>query len=470
MSEDMVIETDPEVIEYHAIRGSYGKTTYFMTKASLRDVAENLELAPQGTLNFKERIQRIVNENRVEDEILPYLEHNELKFFNSIVCILLPDSENQQEYWAFEEFKTGAGLLLGGLGKLKLTKNVARVVLDGQHRYSALKRYWRKYNGDMFNKVEAIEVALIFVVIDDIGKKGTAHEHVRSTTISAVRNLFAVLNKTARSVDSSTLLLIDDSIITNIVTRRFIEEGLIEEKYIKWTGGQNLTLSDPYFTSLHVINDIVCFWLRDDEKAQKEYGEKEERDIIVNDVYANTSNTEISLRDAIPRIITETEPFMQWTNFINEQGIVIKLQPESSLTTHSQRREIKNKRTEQLYFTVAGQRALYQAIASRFIRSKRTDLQTLSSIIENVNRLLLADCFQRTCKDDNPFYGLLFDGKNRMIHVNSSVKCSRLILSVALGENLAKEKIKTSYQELTGKQPEILEEYWKRVISVLTEN
>ncbi len=74
----------PTFIEYHAVRGSYGRVTYFVTMTSLRDAAENLSLAPQDTLTFSERIQRVVNVRRVEKEIVPYLQNNDLRFFNAL--------------------------------------------------------------------------------------------------------------------------------------------------------------------------------------------------------------------------------------------------------------------------------------------------------------------------------------------------------------------------------------------------
>lgn len=125
----------PETIEYHALRGSFGRVSYFVTKASLRDVAENLDLAPQQDLSFGERIQRVINEDRVRREILPYLKANELRFFNALVCILLPDAGNNQPFWDFQEYRDDNDQLLGGLGKLRVAKKVGRVVLDGQHRF-----------------------------------------------------------------------------------------------------------------------------------------------------------------------------------------------------------------------------------------------------------------------------------------------------------------------------------------------
>src|SRR4029079_7442236 len=121
-------------------------------------------------------------------------------------------------------------------GKLKITKDVGRIVLDGQHRFSALEELWKSKRHDSTDSDLAIEVALIFVVVDEIGKVTHPQKGLRTKTIVAVRNLFAVLNKTARSVDKTTLLLIDDTDILNVMTRSVVERQFVNELYVKWTG------------------------------------------------------------------------------------------------------------------------------------------------------------------------------------------------------------------------------------------
>src|SRR5438046_426603 len=148
----------PSFVEYHALKGSYGKISYFVTKTSLRDVAENLVLAPAKTLSFTERIQREINVERVETEILPYLRQNDLRFFNALVCVLLPDNDSSPGFWSFDEYTDGKGQNLGGLGKLQITKEVGRVVLDGQHRFLALKKLWEQVRQDPESADARIEV------------------------------------------------------------------------------------------------------------------------------------------------------------------------------------------------------------------------------------------------------------------------------------------------------------------------
>lgn len=296
----------PTFIEYHALRGSYGRVTYFVTKTTLRDAAENLTLAPQDALTFSERIQRVVNIKRVEREIVPYLEHNDLRFFNALVCILLPDSNSVQSFWDFEEYKDDNNAPIGGLGKLKIIKDVGRVVLDGQHRFIALQQYWKAKRDSSQNDKE-LDIAIVFVVVDELGRIGTQTPKLRNKTIENVRNLFAVLNKTARSVDKTTLLLIDDTSIFNVMTRGLMEDKVIDELVVKWTGGDNLQPRDPYFSTLNVLRDSIAFFLSDfKEELDVECGSDADRDELKDKYYSNTPGFEVPTNQAIARIFLET--------------------------------------------------------------------------------------------------------------------------------------------------------------------
>ncbi len=250
----------PAFIEYHSLRGSFGKISYFSTKTSLRDAAENLALLPQEGLTFKERIQRLVDLKRVESELLPYLRRDEFRFFNSLVCILLPDPCQKIGYWQFEQYTDDSGQPIGGLGKLRISKDISRVVLDGQHRFAALKMLWEQEK-DALALNPDMEIPLVFVVADSLGQTGSNSPDYREETINVVRHLFTVINRTAKKVDKNTLLLIDDYDLYNVLARRVIEDGILDERTVKWTGGENLAENDPYFITLHTVRDVVKYFL-----------------------------------------------------------------------------------------------------------------------------------------------------------------------------------------------------------------
>ncbi len=457
-----------ETIEYHALQGSFGRVSYFVTKAGLRDVAENLELAPQQELSFSERIQRIINEERVTGEILPYLKGNELRFFNALVCILLPDADNSQPFWEFEEYHDEGDKPLGGLGKLRIAKKVGRVVLDGQHRFEALRRLWDEVKNNPGCPDAAVEVALIFVMVDGLGRFGDEQSNLRTKTISAVRNLFAVLNKTARKVDKTTLLLIDDTDIVNVMTRALLEQDRIPERLVKWTGGENLQPSDVYFTPIHVIKDALCFYLRDfPDEVKRDYGNDAEREEALTALYDETPQVEVPLRDAIPEIIKGVSSYNSWAAFLKKHKVDVPNQPSVVELSASQSKALKAERDQRLAYTVAGQKALYRAIIEAFLGQKRRNMSALRTVIGRANKVLENDLFARHVNDVNPYLKILFDTKNRMSWAEGAVELARRILGHALGSGSAGMSVLKDYQEFTENESSIVEKYWQTVQKVL---
>jgi DGQHR domain-containing protein len=452
----------PTFIEYHALRGSYGRVIYFVTKTSLRDAAENLTLAPQDALTFSERIQRVVNTKRVEREIVPYLEHNDLRFFNTLVCILLPDSNAMQSFWEFDEYKNEDGTPIGGLGKLRIMKEVGRVVLDGQHRFVALQQYWKAKRDATGNGTD-LDVAIVFVVVDDLGQIGTRTADVRTKTISAVRNLFAVLNKTARSVDKTTLLLIDDTNIYNVMTRRLIEEKRVDELLIKWTGGDNLQPRDPYFSTINVLKDALTYFLADfSDDLDMELGTDTERDELVKKYYTKTPGFEVSASDAVSYLFQQTGPIQSWRKYLRRTHVTLVSQPETVLLDRAQAKALEAARTAQLCFTVAGQKAMFRAMVEVFRNESRRNQTALERVGKKFSGLIDRGLFNRKAEDQNPYYGLIFDAKGRMSWAEGPVDLTRRIFAIAAGSPADRKAVSTDYEVQTSRPGAIVAEYWKR--------
>lgn len=457
----------PSFVEYHALKGSYGKVSYFVTKTGLRDVAENLVLAPPSTLTFTERIQREINVKRVETEILPYLRQNDLRFFNALVCVLLPDSEDTNGFWDFEEYTDSEGRSLGGLGKLKITKQVGRVVLDGQHRFYALKKLWQEIQLEPENPDAQIEVALIFVVVGILGHLNTTDVKLREKTISVARNLFAVLNKTARSVDKTTLLLIDDTDIGNVMTRRIVEDKLVDDRLVKWIKASNLNPADPYFTVIHVLRDTIEHYLRDQrDEMERDYGSDEERNEALKCLYEATPRTKIPTRDAIPQIINKSAPFLAWSALLKRAKIRVQPQPEETTLGKAEKKPLSLARNEELAYTVAGQKAFYRAIIDCFRAQKTLDEPALKMAIQRANNVFQKGFFRRTPKKENPFLGVLVDTKGRMNFAESAVDCGRQILGVAIGSKSNRDAVLNEYKILTNLDTAPVEDFWKATKSL----
>ena len=451
----------PTFIEYHALRGTYGRVIYFVTKTSLRDAAENLILAPQDALTFSERIQRVVNTKRVEREIVPYLEHNDLRFFNALVCILLPDSNAMQAFWDFDEYKDENGASIGGLGKLKIVKEVGRVVLDGQHRFIALQQYW-KAKRDSTGADTNIDIAIVFVIVDELGRIGTNTPDVRTKTIGAVRNLFAVLNKTARSVDKTTLLLIDDANIFNVMTRSLIEQKLVDELVIKWTGGDNLQPRDPYFSTINVLKDALTYYLSDFEDLEMECGTDTERTELIKRYYDKTPGFEVSASAAVSYLFEKTGPIASWRKQLRRARVTLMPQPETVLLDGTQAKALQAARTAQLCYTVAGQKAMFRGMIEVFRYQPRRDQAALEKVAKKVSGLIDRGFFSRKPEEANPFFGLIFDAKGRMSWAEGPVDLTRRIFAIAAGSPADRKAVCSDYELQTSRSGGILTEYWTK--------
>jgi DGQHR domain-containing protein len=457
-----IANATPSFIEYHALKGSYGKVSYFVTKTTLRDVAENLKLAPAKTLTFMERIQREINVKRVETEILPYLRQNDLRFFNALVCVLLPDDDNSHGFWDFEDYTDNEKRPLGGLGKLKITKQVQRVVLDGQHRFFALKKLWDQVGLEPDTPDAKIEVALIFVVAGDLGRLGSKGTKLRTKTISVARNLFAVLNKTARSVDKTTLLLIDDTDIANVMTRRLIEEELLDDRLVKWIKGSNLQPADPYFTAIQVLKDAIEHYLRDQrDLIEQDYGGEQERVDALKTLYLQTPKTRVPTRDAIPELIKRSAPYLEWNAILKKAKIHIMCQPEETTLGKSEKKPLSRARNEELAFTVAGQKAYYRAVIDCFRAQAKHDVDSLRLAIHRSNAVFHKGLLRRDPRKDNPFVGVLVDTKGRMFFSESAIDCGRQILGIAIGSKSNKDAVLNEYKVLTNMDTARVEEFWR---------
>lgn len=459
----------PSAVEYHALRGSFGRVSYFITKAGLRDVAENLQLAPPSTLSFRERIQRVIDMRRVETEILPYLKKNDLRFFNALVCIFLPDDDATGGFWTFEEYLDDKGVPIGDLGRLRITKNVGRVVLDGQHRFEALKKLWAEIRDDPSAEDGQIEVALIFVVVDELGVVTAKERQLRTKTISAARNLFAVLNKTARSVDKTTLLLIDDTDIANLMTRQLIEDKRVEEDLVKWTKASNLAPSDPYFTVIHVLKDIIEHFLLDHRDAlDKDYGDEDERQTAMRSLYEMTPRVGVCTRDAVSYVLNESAPFKQWCANLKRLKIKLSPQPAETNLGKDDKKSLDRLRNEELAFTVAGQKAFFRAVIDCFRAQPHLDDGALREAVRRANALFERGLYKRTPRKNNPFVNVLTDPKGRMFFSESAINAARQLVGIALGSKSNREAVLEEYRESTGMDGAAVEQFWKATKRIRT--
>ncbi len=404
----------PETIEYKAISGQFGDVRYFITTLDQSDAVENIRFADeiQGSWSFSERVQRKLDENRANTEIFSYLALGGIRFFNSIVVVLLPNSNDQREFWDFSTVSS-QGKTVEKWVNLKLYKNVARIVIDGQHRLLSLKRYWNANTGkepltpqqikENFSCLETFDIPVVYLVFGNLGKVGhsDSSETVRDEIIKATRNIFTVINKTAKSIDKQTQLLLDDSKISALIPRKLLEEGVLEDRYVKWSSkSRNLTQSEPYLTTLDLVSQCTVELLKDYPKQalKKSFNSPTERNIALETYYeSHPKLSEIGTKVFLEWFFTELQPFKDWISQISHVGINIPIQPEQPRLSANQKASIKKLRDSSILYTVLGQKILFFAI-SRFllrITVEHRIPEILSAISLSITKMDKEEFFRR---------------------------------------------------------------------------
>jgi DNA sulfur modification protein DndB len=206
-----------------AIRALMGTTSYF--QAVLR--ADELARAVQAAMDFREfesfmeseRMQRDMNERRVEQQIIPYLCKSPDRFFGSIIVLVYEPDLFEFTSWdsfgdlrapaAFRDGAHRAGVLEIAGGKL--------FALDGQHRLHALRtvvsgvkhapRTGLPIEGEFREAVADDELSVIFIPFE---------------TTEKARRIFNKVNRYAKPTSHSTNILTSEDDGYAILTRCLI--------------------------------------------------------------------------------------------------------------------------------------------------------------------------------------------------------------------------------------------------------
>jgi DGQHR domain-containing protein len=399
-------DQSPETIEYKAISGKFGEVRYFITTLDQSDAVENIRFADeiQGSWSFSERVQRKLDEDRANVEIFSYLAQGGIRFFNSIVVVLLPTSNDQREFWDFDTVNS-QGKPVEKWVNLKLYKNVARIVIDGQHRLLSLRRYWNSHTGkeplntqqtnDKFDCSETFDIPVVYLVFGDLGRVGHADlsETVRDEIIKSTRNIFTVINKTAKSIDKQTQLLLDDTKISALIPRKLLEEGVLEDRLVKWSSqSRSLNQSEPYLTTLDLVSQCTIELLKDFQKQalKKSFNSPTDRNTALNIYYeSHPKLPQIGTKVLLQWFFTELQPFKDWVLQLEQVEINIPIQPKQSILTVNQKASIKKSRDSNILYTILGQKILFCAI-SRFLLRVRIEHripETLNAISDSIIKM-----------------------------------------------------------------------------------
>ena len=248
---------------YPAIQARMGSWTYYIIRMTMREAADSVRFANEvwNDRTLDDAIQRVLEEGRVQKEIVQYLTRQEHRFFSSIVVAAL---DGNPQWIPLEISDVPSMQVFSGYEPLSNTFGVLRFdgrqkyyALDGQHRLSAIKVLLDR-NSDAWRNAPprfSDEEISVIVVVPHEGELADAF-------LKRYRRLFGNLNRYAKPTDTVTNIIMDEDDVFAILTRRLITDHHFfvapvdkhsESPRIKTKKGKNLRPGDPFFTSLETL-------------------------------------------------------------------------------------------------------------------------------------------------------------------------------------------------------------------------
>jgi DNA sulfur modification protein DndB len=238
-----------------AIRGHLGETDYYEVTMKARQFVQLVrpprELDEWANFSIEERMQREPDNKRILTQIAPYIANNADRFFGSFIVLVYngellfePFSEFGAKLpGAYKDVGTRMGFLTLGNGTF--------VVLDGQHRYLALRLVLQgEVLGGATNTVSDDDVSVIFVQHTDMIK---------------TRRIFNVVNRYAKQTSRADNIITSEDDGYAIVARRLLNDdqplgGQIQggnrEELVDWKSN-TLGARSVRLTTLSAVFDSV---------------------------------------------------------------------------------------------------------------------------------------------------------------------------------------------------------------------
>ena len=197
-----------------ALKGIIGDWVYYVTLLPFREVRNRIHKNDQihESKELQDWLQRELTDR--SDNIAEYLESQRQRFFSGVV-IGVYGGEPQ---WYPLSLQPSAYLdpmsvdedVEDSLGILKLSGDEKLFAIDGQHRVEGIKRFAKRVGGEAFEEIPD-ELCAIFV----------AHKKTE-TGMQRTRRLFSTLNRHAKPVSLSELIILDEDDVVAITCRRLI--------------------------------------------------------------------------------------------------------------------------------------------------------------------------------------------------------------------------------------------------------
>ena len=266
------------------MRQKIGQWIYYITAFSFEEVARDVrkewkeEMGLESS-NSEDRLQRDLEENNVE-QISNYIKNQSDMFFNSLVLAVYNGNpqwrEIRIEYENNEHYD---------MGILELTDQDKIFPVDGQHRVEGIRKIiestrGHKNEGDNYYNSQTIPVILIAHENTIQGKKRT-------------RRLFTTLNRYAKPVNKTDIILLDEDDLVAIITRRLMDNNILfSEGRLLLSQTKSIPKNDrKSFTNIQTLYDsnliLLKYYLSDhelyintDNNNRKKVNPKSKKDLI----------------------------------------------------------------------------------------------------------------------------------------------------------------------------------------------
>lgn len=229
--------------DFPYLRGAFrladSSVPYFQLSLSAPQALKFLRVARELIFDPREIVldelfQRDIDQVRVEKEIVPYLERSgEIKFFNSIVVVLLPHKDGRLQM-SYGNARSAKGrTTVGGIRITSVDNNtgaicwdpkrISAIIVDGQHRFYALREI---ANRPLSCELEETYVPIVLLVLhDDLGFRASS-----DSLLSTVRKIFIDLNRQAKTVSETRNILLDDRDVAAVAVRSLLEKQVTAKR------------------------------------------------------------------------------------------------------------------------------------------------------------------------------------------------------------------------------------------------
>ena len=233
-----------------ALKARMGDWQYYVTVMKLGKIAKECHLANEihSNKDLDDLIQRDL-QNRVKDEMVPYLLHENQRFYGALVVAVYGGSPEFSPVTVSEHsLLNDSDRHTYGFGLLRFDGSQMYYALDGQHRLQSIKDAIR-INPDLAQE----EISVIIL------------KHENSTEgLERTRRLFTTLNRRAKPTTAGMNIALDEDDSIAIVSRRLVREhNFLKNLVSTKLGSKQVSRSkadEPYITTLSAFyetNEIL---------------------------------------------------------------------------------------------------------------------------------------------------------------------------------------------------------------------